>query len=338
MEPVAPAFVTHFRLYNAYDPNPTVRNYYLNGTGYKNGGSTAIPYYKVHTGQVFFIRNLQFEVMYTHEDIHPWAMEFYNNTSTVIRLTAYYTNGNGAPVAGSAAPTNMILGDLQVRGSMVMRARYGDYLKSDMVQVAHHGGNGVEAALYEDIDAQVLWWTHSADSMKEYTSPSGTWNPVKENVKWLSTTRWLYIFTLNPLSANMTSNEYVNLTMTLGASGIPGLYSRLETDSGDKLTEKQEAGQAALLANLFDMHVKSSNWIVTTNWSYTAGSQGGHGITFGTGTFTDSSYSGNGFLIGRQNYPYELPVLKPEIEGPLGDTYEDPFPEEITPPQIIFGW
>ncbi|MBQ3064310.1 MAG: hypothetical protein IJC99_05885, partial [Clostridia bacterium] len=338
VEAIIHNFPSNDEIYNAFDPNPTVRNNYINGSPYKNG-STAIPYYKVHTGQKFFIRNMEFEVLYTHEDIHPWAVEFYNNTSTVIRLTAHYTNGDGKPVAGSQAVSNMILGDLQVRGSQVMRARYGDYLKSDMVQLSHHGGNGVEAELYYNIDAQVIWWTHSADNMKTNTDAYSATAYVKENVAMLNNTRWLYIFTLNPLSKNMTENEYKNLTVKMTKDGFPGLYSRLEGDAPETLDGKQETAQAALLANMYSINttVTIKNYGLSVSWSHSKTEMNASGIAFGTGNFNGSSYSGNGFLYGRQNYAAALPITYPKNNQPAmsGDDVDDPFTNfEI--PEIIW--
>lgn len=346
MEAIIHNFPSNDEIYNAFDANPSTRNSYINGAKYQNSNGSMIPYYKVHTGQVFFIRNLQFEVLYTHEDIHPWAVEYYNNTTTVIRLTTLNTNGNGTPTAGSKSVDNMILGDLQVRGSMVMRARYGDYLKSDMALVSHHGGNGVEAALYQLIDAQVLWFTREAAALKSSTSTSGNSPYIKENVAWISTTRWLYIFTLNPMEtpettttsgsglskATTTTTTYYNLTVTLTAAGFPGLYNRLEEDTAADLATKQSQGQAALLQNLFSMKVVKTytKKLITssTNWSSSAGAQNGHGVTFD---------DGNDYIVGRQGYSYELPITYPPKEKPLGDTAEDPFTStEI--PEAIWGW
>jgi hypothetical protein len=39
-----------------------------------------------------------------------------------------------------------------------MVKEYGDYLKSDMVQLSHHGYAGGTIALYEKVDADVVLW------------------------------------------------------------------------------------------------------------------------------------------------------------------------------------
>ena len=316
-------------IYNTYETNPTLSNKLM------NSWYSGIPCYKVHTGQLFFIRNLAFEVMYTHEDIHPYAMEFFNNTSTVIRLTSYFTENGKTPKVGSAANTNMVLGDAQVRPSMIMRARYGDYLKSDMVVFAHHKYAGAEAALYKDIDAQVIWFTHSADGLKEVTTPQSSYNAgnqqIKQNIEWLQETRWLYIISLNPLSSEMTSNKYKNLTMTLGEDGVPGLYYRTTEDKTANVTAKREAAQKELLAKLYAIDV--------TMYNYTVGTAGNHGVTFckGGAFKNDSSTKDNeGFIIGRQDFSYELPITYPKTDIPTGDTVEDPFPDVVEVPEITW--
>ncbi len=317
-------FPSNDEVYNSYDPTLSIRNDYLNRQYYINGsGSDMIPYYKVHTGQVFFIRNLQFEVLYTHEDIHPFAMEFFNNTSTAIRLTALNTDGTGKPVADSTAVDNVVLGDLQVRGSMVMRARYGDYLKSDMVAVAHHGYNGAEAELYQLIDAQVIWWTESVASMESRVnstySSAGTYHHTI-NEKLLRTTNWIYIIALNPRTTptDFDITYYYNLTVTLTESGFPGLYSRLESDTEESLSTKQEEAQKVFLDSLFAMNVIMYG---ETSFSYFASGNGDHGVTFGS----DEDY-----VMGRQDWPYELPITKdesPKDESPK-DAVDDPFVDD----------
>ena len=120
----------------------------------KEGG---FEYIKVHTGQKFYIANAEFEVIYTHEDQYPRRFHIYNNTSTVFRMTLNHTNGSGQ--ISSESPTTMLwLGDAQDDASKWMRATYGEYLKSDMVQVAHHNYDGCEWKLYQLVSPELVWW------------------------------------------------------------------------------------------------------------------------------------------------------------------------------------
>ena len=102
-----------------------------------------IPIVKLHTGQRFFVRNLEFKVLCTHEDVYPESMQDFNNSSVVLMLE---TEG-----------TKVLLpGDASDKESIVMEERYGDWLKSDIVQLSHHGHNGTSEKFYEYVNADVV--------------------------------------------------------------------------------------------------------------------------------------------------------------------------------------
>ena len=314
-------------IYNSMDPtNYLATN--LEGDWYENYNNlvsqTAIPYYKVHTGQVFFIRNLRVEVMYTHEDIHPWAMNYFNNTSSVMRLTTLDTNGTGGIVPGSTPVSNMVLGDIQARASMVMRAAWGDYAKSDMVVTAHHGGTGCESELYQNIDAQIVLWSYSGAGALEYigTSASDTTTQLV-NQDWLSKTRWLYIVTGGTPSEDGT---YTSVTLTIGTNGVAGMYQHLVTDNEETLAEKQAAGIEAFLGSLSGVQYNGSS--ATFQDSLT-------GIT-GTGDILAGKFTGGTHIFTRENMPtLELPVTEFVIEGEIGDRAEDLFDEGVAEFDVV---
>lgn len=104
-----------------------------------------IPRYSLHTGQRFSMADLSFEVLFTHEDIYPERISSFNNTSTVLRVTA-------------AGQTILFLGDLQDASCQKLCAMYQDFLKSDLVQVAHHGFNGSTVETYDLVSPAVALW------------------------------------------------------------------------------------------------------------------------------------------------------------------------------------
>jgi hypothetical protein len=56
--------------------------------------------------------------------------------------------------------STMWLGDICAAPSELLTKRYSpDYLRSDFVNMAHHGLNGAHWDLYEAIDAKVLLWS-----------------------------------------------------------------------------------------------------------------------------------------------------------------------------------
>lgn len=104
-----------------------------------------IPHIKLHTGQKFNIKNIEIEVLATHEDLYPCDFKNFNDTSTVIRI-----NANGKSI--------MFLGDTGDELSDILIDTYCEKLKSDIVQVAHHGFNGAKTKVYELIDAVTVLW------------------------------------------------------------------------------------------------------------------------------------------------------------------------------------
>ncbi len=103
---------------------------------------TKIPNYKIHTGQRFYIRNLAFDVLGTHEDIYPNLITDYNDSSCMVMLTAENSR-------------IFIPGDASRLSSAELEKRYGEALKCDVVQVSHHGHNGLSVKAYEYLNAEV---------------------------------------------------------------------------------------------------------------------------------------------------------------------------------------
>ena len=146
--------------------NAVNENEMYNGWNIDKAGDTTIPglveatgakWLKPHTGQYFYIRNVKCEVLYTHEDLFPTPMVYFNNTTTVTRL---YLNGQ----------TMLMLGDVQAVGCNVMVPMYGNYLKSDIVQVAHHGEIGATRDLYVKAAPTYLVWPASINRFNEQTA------------------------------------------------------------------------------------------------------------------------------------------------------------------------
>lgn len=100
---------------------------------------------KAHTGQVMKIGGAEIEMLFTSADLEPYVLEYHNTSSLVFRVTA---EGNSVMVLGDASP---------VTSSHLVKA-YKQYLKSDMVQIAHHGFDGGTVSLYKAIDARVALW------------------------------------------------------------------------------------------------------------------------------------------------------------------------------------
>ena len=108
-----------------------------------------------HTGMKIQIRNAVVEVLYTHEDRMPKAINSLNDASVVSRVT----------VGGK---TVLITGDIQQTfPSDILVKNFGSYLKSDVFQVPHHGDSGGTKALYALIDPTAVIYCTAQNKFEE---------------------------------------------------------------------------------------------------------------------------------------------------------------------------
>lgn len=107
------------------------------------GEKNDIPKYKLHAGQRFYIRNLCFDVLCTHEELYPEEIKDFNDTSAVVMLTAENTR-------------IFIPGDASDLASGVLERRFDGGLKCDVVQFSHHGHHGLTTKVYERLDADTV--------------------------------------------------------------------------------------------------------------------------------------------------------------------------------------
>ena len=96
---------------------------------------------KVHTGMRFAVKNIAFTVLCTHEDIHPQSTLDFNNTSSVI-------------LAECEGTRIFFPGDASSHSDRVITSRYGDALKCDIMQIAHHGHSGLSPEFYRRAGAK----------------------------------------------------------------------------------------------------------------------------------------------------------------------------------------
>lgn len=95
-----------------------------------------IPKIKLRSGQRFYIRELMFDVLCTHEDVYPEKIHDYNDSCAVLMMTARGTR-------------ILIPGDASALESRIMEDRYKENLKCDVLQIAHHGHFGLSKEFYE---------------------------------------------------------------------------------------------------------------------------------------------------------------------------------------------
>lgn len=97
----------------------------------------------VSAGQRITIDDVIFDVLYTTNP--AYTMNAGNNASTVFAMST-----EGCRV--------MFLGDLGEEAGAELLATHGEALRSDVVQMAHHGQNGVGLDVYRAIAPQLCLW------------------------------------------------------------------------------------------------------------------------------------------------------------------------------------
>ena len=132
-------------------------------------------FYQARTGQKYYFANATLEVLHTYDDLMPFFVRTDNTNHTNILFCI--------DIEGQRI---MVPGDLTNNGFLVAATRYGKYLKSDILQVSHHGyGDGSsDTTFYALVDADLVLvpggsasaaqkW--AADNSKEfYYRTSGT--------------------------------------------------------------------------------------------------------------------------------------------------------------------
>lgn len=123
-----------------------------------------------HPGQVFYIRNAVYTVLATIELVEPITLANLNDSSVVGRLEI---DGRSFMFPGDSHPTE----------TEAICSIYRTELKSDVVQVIHHGYQGGSAAFYAYVDPLTVFWP-----LGEFNYYQSNETPMKD---W-SYSAWLF--------------------------------------------------------------------------------------------------------------------------------------------------
>lgn len=112
-----------------------------------------VPMIKAHPGQEFYIRNAKINILYTI-DIYDGLLEDFNNTSVVFKLEA-------------EGKKMIFLGDYDDNGKTMSNLYRMQTLKSDIMQVAHHGlPENSSNELSAKIQPKYAFWPSGAQVVK----------------------------------------------------------------------------------------------------------------------------------------------------------------------------
>ena len=121
-----------------------------------------------HTGQKITFCNTTFEVMSTQESHTPSKMELINDSSIILRM-----NANGVKT--------IFLADAEAQTTKLLNNMYGSTLKSDIMQIAHHGYSGGSTTLYQRIAPKYTLWPTSQECFNQRTTGGGNGNAQSQN-------------------------------------------------------------------------------------------------------------------------------------------------------------
>lgn len=134
----------------------------------------------VKNGLTISIDGVDFEILQTRHE----SDVIVNGSSTVMKMKIYGDNGE-------LVQSVMFLGDLSDQsGERLLRTVPKEKLKSDIVQMAHHGNWAVKKDVYDAIGASVKLWP----------TPSWCWNKVKPEFDIDKVREWV--------GTGMTSDKY----------------------------------------------------------------------------------------------------------------------------------
>ncbi len=117
-----------------------------------------------HVGEIFCFADVKIEMLYTIESFGPRACNALNTTSLVFKLTCEDTSV-------------LITGDATGNALQIATKTFGSYLKSDILQVSHHGyttwGNDAGTTLmYKAVKPTTLLWPQGGHGYPKYVDKS----------------------------------------------------------------------------------------------------------------------------------------------------------------------
>lgn len=123
-----------------------------NYIGFKNLYDTLKTYWSetkivtCHTGQEYYFADTKLEFLQSIEDLYPETTTNFENTNNTCSVFTMETSGQKI----------LFLGDSHTVENTNILAMWGDYMKSDILQLTHHGKGGGVTALNETIDPEII--------------------------------------------------------------------------------------------------------------------------------------------------------------------------------------
>lgn len=133
-----------------------------------------------HTGQKIVFCNTVFEILSTQESHTPSKIQWVNDSSIIVRMTA-----NGVKT--------VFLADAEAQTTKLLVNMYGSTIGSDIMQIAHHGYSGGSVELYQKIKAKWSLWPTSQECFNERTTHGGNASSAKSQNVWAKQNTTCYV-------------------------------------------------------------------------------------------------------------------------------------------------
>lgn len=187
----------------------------------------------VHTGMSFDFGELTLEILISPEQLYKaTAPDDFNETSAVFRITS----SNGSMI---------FLADSGINAANWLIEAYGDALKSDMVQISHHGCETTPSELYDKIEAAVCFWP--CDESLFNTSRG---EPVKQHI-------------INAeYSKEHLLHSYGTVTRLLSYKATAPEYLNILPQNTENISSSNYADNVRIEDGVLKFEVKSANGII----------------------------------------------------------------------------
>ncbi len=143
-----------------------------------------------HTGQKFYFADTVFEILYTVETFAPATTNALNTSSILVRSTTTDASGKSTSV--------MIMGDVTGPAMAICNKMYGNDLRCEIVQVAHHGyqtwgnDNAIRES-YKLMSPEIVLWPMGLNAFATYKHKAYSkvlWDGTNKNFQELFVAGW----------------------------------------------------------------------------------------------------------------------------------------------------
>ncbi len=155
-----------------------------------------------HTGQRYYIGDTVFEILYTVDDFAPSITNALNTSSLLFRSITTDKSGKSTSV--------MVMGDVTGPAMEICNKIYGADLRSEIVQVAHHGYQtwGNDRAMissYRHMSPEIVLWPmglHAYSTYKDKVYNKVLWDGTNKNLQQVFVAGWSGTEYIVPLPYN----------------------------------------------------------------------------------------------------------------------------------------